>query len=87
VEKTLTEHKQKLGAAEIGRIESALEAARHAVKGDDADAIRRATAELQTASHAMAEALYKSKDAGTPPEGSPDVKDAEVVDGEFAETR
>ena len=87
VEKTFTEHKQKLNAAEIGRIDAALEAARQAVKADDVEAIRRTTAELQSASHAMAEALYKAKDAGAAPADSPGVKDAEVVDGEFAETR
>ncbi len=60
VEKTLAENKQKLAAGDVGRIDAALEQARQAVKGDDAEAIRRATTELQTASHAMAEALYKA---------------------------
>jgi hypothetical protein len=35
----------------------------------------------------MAEALYKANQARPAEQGSPDVKDAEVVDGEFAETR
>jgi molecular chaperone DnaK len=93
VEKTLTEHRAKLAAAEAGRIESALEAARQAVKGDDAAAIRAATSDLQKASHAMAEALYKADGAaGTTgpasgPDASNDVKDGEVVEGEYAETR
>jgi molecular chaperone DnaK len=87
VEKTLAENKPKLAAGDVGRIDAALEQARQAVKGDDAEAIRRATAELQTASHAMAEALYKGeqKAASTPDGGG--VKDAEVVDAEFAETK
>ena len=88
VEKTLTESKASLDAGIVSRTESALEAARTAVKGDDKDAIVRAGDELQKASHAMAEALYKAQ---TPPSGSPqggpDVKDAEVVDAEFAETK
>jgi molecular chaperone DnaK len=87
VEKTFTEHKQKLASAEVNRIETALEAAKTAVKGDEVAAIRSATAELQTASHAMAEALYKANQARPAEQSSPDVKDAEVVDGEFAETR
>jgi molecular chaperone DnaK len=87
VEKTFTEHKQKLASAEVNRIETALEAAKTAVKGDDVAAIRSATAELQTASHGMAEALYKANQARPAEHSSPDVKDAEVVDGEFAETR
>jgi molecular chaperone DnaK len=77
VEKTLTESKSKLAAADVNRIESALEAARQAVKGEDANAIRSATTELQQASHAMAEALYKSSPSS--PQAD-DVKDGEVVD-------
>ena len=65
VEKTFIENRGKLGAAEASRIEAALEAAKTAVKGDDKDAIVRATAELQAASHAMAEALYKAQGTGT----------------------
>ena len=51
---------------DVGRIEAALEAARQAVKGDDVAAIRPATSELQQASHAMAEALYKATRSGRP---------------------
>jgi molecular chaperone DnaK len=93
VEKTFTENKAKLGSADAARIEAALNAAREAVKRDDVDAIKSATAELQQASHAMAEALYKasqgagSGEQGGGQSGASGVKDAEVVDGEFAETR
>jgi molecular chaperone DnaK len=92
VEKTFTENKAKLGAAESGRIESAIEAAKQAVKSDDATAIRNATSELQQASHAMAEALYQANQGSSdgsraPQDHSPDVKDGEVVDAEYAETR
>jgi molecular chaperone DnaK len=94
VEKTYTENKDKLGAV-YAQIESALEAARNAVKGDDTKAIKTATDDLQKASHAMAEALYKQPgtgngDPGTgPAAGQQDdsVKDGEVVDAEFAETK
>jgi molecular chaperone DnaK len=89
VEKTFGESKASLDAGLAARTETALEAARAAVKGDDKDAIVRAGDELQKVSHEMAEALYK---APTPPAGEgsqrgPDVKDAEVVDAEFAETK
>src|SRR5215212_5795998 len=47
VEKTLTDNRDKLQAGDIGRIESALAAVRSAIAGDDADAIRRASDELQ----------------------------------------
>ena len=42
VEKTFTESKARLGAAEASRVESALGAAKEAVKGDDAGSIRSA---------------------------------------------
>ena len=88
VEKTLTESKDKLDASLVGRVELALDAARAAVKGDDKDAITRAGDELQSASHAMAEALYKTQAGTASPGQSSDgaVKDADVVDAEFAET-
>jgi hypothetical protein len=60
------------------------------VKGEDAAAIKAATTELQAASHAMAEALYKANQQtpGAGPSGgnASGVKDAEVVDAEYAET-
>jgi len=89
VEKTLGESKASLEAGLVARTEAALETARTAVKGDDKDAIVRAGDELQQASHAMAEALYKAQTppAGQGPQSGPDVKDAEVVDAEFAETK
>ena len=88
VEKTYAENKAKLAAAEVSRIEAALEAAKHAVKGEDVATIRAATTELQQASHAMAEALYQGAGARPDtPNGHPDVKEGEVVEGEYAETR
>jgi molecular chaperone DnaK len=92
VERTLAEHKANLASSDVSRIESALERAKQAVKGDDAAAIQAATNELQQASHAMAEALYKGNQgqpsgASATDQGAPDIKDAEVVDGEYAETR
>jgi len=89
VEKTLGENRSRLDAALAGRVETALEAARTAVKGDDKDAIARAGDELQKASHAVAEALYQAQQApsASGPTPGPGVKDAEVVDAEFAETK
>jgi molecular chaperone DnaK len=89
VEKTFAEKRGQLGA-EARAVETALEAAKTAVKGDDKDAIVRATEELHKASHAMAEALYRAQ-AASPGSTSPDagggVKEGEVVDAEYAETR
>ncbi len=84
VEKTYTENKAKLTSTDAGRIESALETAKQAVKGDDVAAIRAATSELQQASHAVAEALYAATQKG---QASPGVQEGEVVEGEYAETK
>ena len=85
-ERTFAENKAKLGSADAARIERALEAAKQAVKSEDVAAIRKATTELQQASHAMAEALYQSS-AGRPSSGNgaqsttaDEVKEGEVVD-------
>ena len=65
---------------------------RKAAQGDDLAAIKQATDELQRASHAMAEQLYKAgrrvrraRRVRTGSTGS-NVKDGEVVDAEYAET-
>jgi molecular chaperone DnaK len=92
VEKTVNENHGKLPVGELSKVDAALAAARQAVQGDDLAAIRRTTEELQHASHAIAELLYKSAQAaqgspGSQGGGSSNVRDAEVVDGEYAETR
>jgi molecular chaperone DnaK len=85
VEKTFTEHRDRLEAGVAHRVETALEAARQAVKGDDTDAIRRAASELQAASHAMAQALYQAS-AGRPgAAGSSDRPEGEVKEGEVVD--
>jgi molecular chaperone DnaK len=63
VEKTLRDNKDKIPAADVSRIESAIEAVKKAVQGEDAEAMRRAMEDLQKASHAMAEVLYKQAQA------------------------
>jgi molecular chaperone DnaK len=80
VEKTFTENKARLSASDLSRIESALEAAKTTAKGDDVNAMRQATSELQRVSHAMAESLYQAAGQGAEASGGSDVKDGEVVD-------
>ncbi|HMD36109.1 MAG TPA: molecular chaperone DnaK [Vicinamibacterales bacterium] len=90
VEKTITENREKLPVGDLSTVEAAIAAVRKANESDDLDAIRRATEELQRASHSIAEQLYKSaQQASGADQGSPQstVKDAEVVDAEYAETR
>jgi len=68
----------------VSRIESAIATLREAAKGEDVATIRRATDDLQKASHAMAEQLYKQSEANAANAASAtrndDIKDGEVVD-------
>jgi molecular chaperone DnaK len=95
VEKTLTDSKDKLPAGEAEKVQAALDAAKKAVQGDDLGAIQSASADLQKASHAMAEILYKTTQAqgggdagqgGAPNDGAKPAE-GEVVDAEFSETK
>ncbi len=94
VEKSLNENREKVPVGEISTIEAAIAKVREAIKGDDVAAITRASDELQKASHAMAEALYKAQQASGAQPGQPAGSDqggtsaeGEVVDAEFAETK
>jgi molecular chaperone DnaK len=70
VEKTLSENRDKLAAGDIGKIEAAVEVLKKAMQGEDAAAIRKAMDELQKASHAMADVLYKQAQAKQSPGGA-----------------
>jgi molecular chaperone DnaK len=95
VEKTLDENREKLAASDVANVEQAIAKVRDAAKGDDGDAIKRATDDLQRASHAIAETLYKSQqqaspaggDQGPTESGPGKPAEGEVVDAEFAETK
>jgi molecular chaperone DnaK len=100
VEKTVNDNRAKVAVGELSRIETLIAAVRKTSEGEDAAAIRKATAELQQASHTLAEELYKTQGAQSAQgaqgaqgsrsaQGSPEsnVKDAEVVDAEYAETK
>ena len=70
-EKMLADQGDKVGAEDRGNIESAVSGLRDALKGDDAEAIRRAIQNLETSSHKVAEAMYKASAAAqqAPPPG------------------
>jgi molecular chaperone DnaK len=90
VEKTIHENRAKLPASEVSKIEGIVAEVRKAVDRDDLGAIKSATELLQRASHAIAEQLYKAtqgQPAGDSSARGSDVKDGEVVDAEYAETR
>src|SRR4051812_13372985 len=63
VEKTVHENRERVAVGELSKVEAAIAEARNAAKGEDLGAIKRATDELQRASHALAEALYKGSGA------------------------
>ncbi|MGO9009648.1 MAG: molecular chaperone DnaK [Bryobacteraceae bacterium] len=60
VEKTLKDHRSKIGDAEAKEIESALEETKKAMAENDNDRINSAVDRLTTASHKLAEAMYKA---------------------------
>src|SRR5947207_1953826 len=60
VEKTVNENREKVPVGDLSRIEAAIAEARKIAQGDDFAAIKRATEDLQRASHSIAEQLYKA---------------------------
>ena len=91
MEKTVNDNRAKVAVGELSKIEALIAGVRKASEGEDVAAIRKATEELQQASHALAEELYKTQGSqgARGAQGSPEsnVKDAEVVDAEYAETK
>jgi molecular chaperone DnaK len=89
VEKTVNENREKVPVGELSRIEAAIASLRTRAEGDDLAAITRSIDDLQRASHAMAEQLYKgsSGSGGASGASGSDVKQGEVVDAEYAETK
>jgi molecular chaperone DnaK len=74
VEKTLRESGDKLPADTKNTVEDALAKVRGLLGGEDASALAAAAQALETASHAMASALYEAtaSQASPPPGGGPD---------------
>ena len=70
-EKSLSEFKGTLNEASKTAIDEALERAKKAVEGDDSNEMKAATAELQTASHKFAEAMYAETVKQGQEQGSP----------------
>ena len=89
-EKTLEEHKDKLGSDDQANLARSLEEAKQALESDDLAMLEKAVADLTEASHKLAEAMYKDTQAGAPgaaPESapSPEADDSEVIDAEFVD--
>jgi molecular chaperone DnaK len=94
-EKNLSEHGDKIAAEDKTKIEEAVAALKKAMEGTDHVAIESATQTLTTASHKLAEEMYKKASASTATgsgadggggTGAGETKtDEKVVDAEFEE--
>jgi len=94
-EKNLSEHGDKIAAEDKTKIEEAVAALKKAMEGTDPGTIESATQTLTTASHKLAEEMYKKASAAASPgsgtdaaggTGSGETKtDEKVVDAEFEE--
>jgi molecular chaperone DnaK len=93
-EKTLKEHRDKISAEDAANIERAIEEAKKALQQGDSATINAAVDKLTTASHKLAEAMYRAaSQAGSSQQAGPqqaqqgpktDGKD-NVVDAEFVD--
>ncbi len=70
VEKMLREHGDKISATEKGDVESALADAKKTLEGSDAGAMKAALEKLTSASHKLAEAMYKAQATPPPTDGA-----------------
>ena len=94
-EKNLGEHGDKIAAEDKTKVEEAVAALKKAMEGTDPEAIESATQALTTASHKLAEEMYKAASAsaaagsGASAEGGAGAgetkTDEKVVDAEFEE--
>ncbi|MBM4138710.1 MAG: molecular chaperone DnaK [Nitrospira sp.] len=93
-EKNLTDNGDKVAADEKTKIQDAVATLKKALEGSDAEAIESATQTLMTASHKLAEEMYKkaSATAGPQPTAGPSgdgaesaTTDEKIVDAEFEE--
>ena len=94
-EKNLQEHGDKIPEDEKTKIQEAIDGMKKAMEGDDVEAIKAAMQTLTTASHKLAEEMYKktSTETGNTEEGSSSnggathetEQDEKVVDAEFEE--
>src|SRR5262249_18388363 len=97
IEKTLKEHRDKVGEEEARNIETAIADTKKAMQSGTTEEINSATEKLTTASHKLAEAMYKASaatpggdgagpqpGAGAGPSEESKKKD-DVVDAEFVD--
>ncbi|MEX0612031.1 MAG: molecular chaperone DnaK [Pirellulales bacterium] len=93
LEKLIKQQGDKLKDSDKQALESAIAKVREAAKGDDPARIKTAISELEAASHAMSEALYKSAAGAAGPGAAPGAStdggatagagDEDAIDAEF----
>ncbi len=93
-EKTLAENGEKVDAATKAEVESAMDAVREALKGEDIEAVKSSTTALSTAAQTLAQSIYQSASADadegqasadTTDAGDDDVIEAEVIEDDADE--
>jgi molecular chaperone DnaK len=88
VEKTLTENRDRIPAADRSRIESAIAELREVMNRDDPNAIKQRMSEVQRVAQELGELIARAQQqqsqAGQP-SGGPNVAEGEVVDAEPVE--
>jgi molecular chaperone DnaK len=96
-ERTMRDLGDKVSAEDRASVESRIEAVRNALKGDDEEAVKKATAELTSTLQDVATKAYQSAGPGAAPEtgasgdagggatGDPADDGEEAVEGEFKE--
>jgi molecular chaperone DnaK len=83
-EKSMKDYGDKVSAADKTAIETALDAMKAALAGEDAEVIKSRTQDLMTASMKLGEAMYAAQGAEAGPEGGADApKKDDVMDAEF----
>jgi molecular chaperone DnaK len=95
IEKMLKEHREKISDSDAKDVEAAIEDTKKAMTEGGVDRINQASSRLETASHKLAEAMYKASSAqpgGAAPGGQNGTAGAEsskpkddVVDAEFVD--
>jgi molecular chaperone DnaK len=96
IEKMLKEHRAKISDADAKDVEEALVEAKKAIQEGGLEQINASVSKLETASHKLAEAMYKSSSTQTPPADGAAAGDGgakaeepkkadDVVDAEFVD--
>ncbi|MGA7793168.1 MAG: molecular chaperone DnaK [Candidatus Acidiferrales bacterium] len=100
VEKLIADNRDKLSESDTKPVEEAVAAAKSALAGGNIPQIQSATIQLETASHKLAEVLYKTAQAsgaqagaggpgdgasGSPKSGTGSAPEGEVIDAEYVD--